>query len=149
MSAMRCNSVSPRVVGESEAMRRICTKTGEHTIHKSGKRTWPDWPPASPPRKPPAPLTVEECVYWLAVVAATGHYQPKDIEWYASKAIVRRDMKELADCTAITIRAARRATTTRGYGDGRLGQEARAQCLTVWALCRAAARAVASERNRT
>lgn len=89
----------------------------------------------------PAPLTVEECVWWLAVVQAVARPAGRSLSGCAVTQCVRRERQALVDLAGDAL------TYARQFSRGPLGAESpfAIECLTVWALCRAAARAVALE----
>ncbi|NUP13781.1 MAG: hypothetical protein HOW73_47705 [Polyangiaceae bacterium] len=87
-------------------------------------------------------FTVEECVYWLAVVGFTGRQLSYACD--ACACVVRR-----ADVGYVHQIAARLLSEVRLWrrypGSDREGHYER-QCLVAWALCREAIRAIERER---
>lgn len=85
-------------------------------------------------------MTVEECVYWLAVVCHDS-WPSEDLVLRAMVAAVKRDATALR----------RHRATCAGFTAPRAGKEAgptHRVALVTWALCRAAIRAIERERGR-
>lgn len=83
-------------------------------------------------------MTVEECVYWLAVVQAACEYTggASGRAAYVAALAVERNVDWLRLEAAACLRLAR------------VGNLKRAPYLTTWALCRAAIRAIERERSK-
>lgn len=80
-------------------------------------------------------MGVEECVYWLCVVHRRGYanLSPKPV----IDCIVTRNVKVIREWAKLFLTNAKECAEA----------DTRRELLTVWALCRAAIRAIAAERG--